>query len=105
MTQLIPSKIAGIFKFPEAKPVMKTMTSGMDMAFKREPENPHDPNAIAIYAVPMKIESAPEDINHPFGLPIKCGYVPKEIAAKLKNAEILKIQKGVNFDMVTITIA
>lgn len=93
MTFGIYTKIAGIFSYPEGKGILKTLPTGQAMILKREPENPHDQNAIAVYA---------NSVDHP---PIKLGYVQKVIAAQLKEAEILGVYKGIGWDEIRIDVA
>lgn len=107
MPQIIPSKIAGIFNYPEAKQAMKVISSGHAMAYEREPNNPHDPNAIALYisngGLPVDLKNPPSP-DQPIRN-IKCGYIPRAVAIMLKDKEILEIKKGSAFDMISITIA
>jgi len=95
MSQPIFTKIAGVFKYPAAKPIMKAMKPGDAYNYAFEPNNPYDPNAIALYA---EIQQAGAD-------PIqeKCGYVPKPIAAQLKG-RIMKITKANVWDDIMIEI-
>ena len=89
--QKIYAKIAGAFKYPDAKAPMKAMREGDGYQFVREPTNPYDPNAIAL--------SVMND-----GVPIRCGYVPARIAATLVNAEIESVVEGSTWDEIIITI-
>lgn len=58
---------AGTFAIPEAKAVVKALPEAARVSFVREPDNPHDPNAIRIR----------HDADGTF-----LGYVPKGIAAE-----------------------
>lgn len=80
------TKIAGIFKYPDAKPLMKTMLKGDAFSWKREPENPYDQNAVAVLIGD-----------------VKAGYVPRAVAFHIKDATILSITKGIAFDEIIIT--
>ena len=82
----INTKIAGIFKYPAAKPLMKLMIDGDPYRFVREPENPYDKNAIALF------------IND-----IKVGYVPAKVAIILQNVEIHAIVKNPEWDGIEIS--
>ena len=85
----IQAKIAGVFKYPDAKPMMKEMAHGAAYMWQAEPENQFDPNAIALFV-------GGQDA------PIKCGYIPKAIAATMKADEIQSILKGAAFDEILI---
>ena len=99
------AKIAGVFKYPAAKPAMKTMVKGERFYFEKEPTNPYDPNAIALFVM----EADPfNDIHNPGNpqvprVPIKCGYLPRTLAESLKVRHIVSIVKGDFFDEVVIT--
>lgn len=86
----ITTKIAGVFQYPEAKQPMKALAAGGKYAFEREPTNAYDKNAIAIFA------------TTPIGRQ-KCGYVPRDIAAKLAGKAVMSIVKGDGWDQVIVT--
>ena len=89
MSQHIFTKIAGVFKYPAAKPIMKAMKPGDAYNYAFEPSNPYDPNAIALYAEVEQAGAAP--------IQEKCGYIPRVIGAQLKGLA-LKITKGDTVD-------
>ena len=91
MSNIIKTKIAGIFKYPEAKEIMKAMQPGTLFKWQAEPDNPYDPNAIALF-----VAGAADWV--------KCGYVPKAVASSLTANRISAIVKGVeSFDAIDIT--
>ena len=102
MPETIATKIAGIFKYPDAKETMKFMAAGDGLHFEAEPSNPYDSNAIALFVKTKKLESPPEDLSITDGPTIKCGYIPRDHAAKLKDKKIISVQKGAAFDSITI---
>ena len=105
MPQVIPSKIAGIFKYPEAKPIMKNLPAGAELLAEREPTNAYDHNAIALYVEYMTAQdSGPNTPSVGVKQKVKCGYLPKELAAQLKTTPIIKVEKGFAFDTITVTI-
>lgn len=53
---------------PEAQKLLKTATSGTTCELVREPDNPHDNNAIAVSLVTGS------------GLPVKVGYIARGVA-------------------------
>ena len=87
----IYAKIAGVFKYPDAKAPMKAMREGDAYFFEREPTNPFDKNAIALSVM-----------NE--GVPIRCGYIPAKIAANLIGVEIESVVEGSTWDEIIITI-
>lgn len=95
----IETKIAGLWSYPEAKEPMKQKLAGEPYAFQREPENQYDANAIALFERGEITNAAGDKI----GVNVKCGYVPKSIAAQLQNLEIESIVKGSSFDGLVIT--
>lgn len=100
MSETIVTKIAGIFKYPEAKMPMKTMGHGADLIAEPEPTNAYDQNAIALY-VPDMTPDANGNIQLSAKI-IKCGYIPKEHAARLKGRKILRVTRGLSFDAITV---
>ena len=110
MPQVIAAKIAGVFQYPEGKQAMKAMTRGSKILFEREPHNPHDANAIALYAEFMGTQGGdgqpiPQNPNPPVPMRVKIGYVPRERAAALKNVKIIAMTRGDLWDIVNIEIA
>jgi hypothetical protein len=90
------TKIAGIFKYPEAKEVNKKTIAGTPLKFDREPTNPYDANAIAL-SLPNV-----DDSGLMLGW-VRCGYIPKVEAAKLVGVEIESVVKGAAWDEIIIT--
>ena len=91
MSNIIKTKIAGVFKYPDAKPIMKGMQPGTLFKWKAEPDNPYDPNAIELFVAG----------EHDW---VKCGYVPKAVASSLTANRISAIVKGAeSFDAIDIT--
>ena len=91
MSNIIKTKIAGVFKYPAAKAPMKAMQPGTLLKWKAEPDNPYDPNAIELF---VATETGWE----------KCGYIPKAVVSSLKVNCISAIVKGVeSFDAIDIT--
>ena len=86
MSHEINAKIAGVFMYPEGKQPLKDMKAGDAFAFHPEPENQHDPNAIALLIGSVKV-----------------GYVPRAWAALLQSKTILSIQKTETWDGIKIT--
>jgi hypothetical protein len=78
----ITTKVAAVFNFPMGKNVMKGLVNGDELILRREPTNPHDPNAIMVFA------ASGEEGNF-----VQIGYVPKQFAAKLKNSHLIKAIK------------
>jgi hypothetical protein len=69
-------KVVGTFyRTKEEKAKLMTLV-GLDapvaIAFKAEPENPHDPHAVAIYTRVPPVES---------GEWVHCGYIPANVSA------------------------
>jgi hypothetical protein len=85
MSTVLNTKIAWIFKYPEAKEPMKAMQEGDEFTCRAEPDNQYDPNAIALYLGE-----------------VKCGYIPRDIAAIMSVDNILMITKGNSFDSIAI---
>ena len=110
MPQIIPSKIAGIFMYPEAKPVMKGMANDCALSFEREPSNPHDANAIALYAEWAESRTGQDgsinaNPNPPVMKKIKIGYIPKDQAAMMKTKKIISVNRSaVGFDKINIEV-
>ena len=92
----ITSKIAGIFKYPEAKILNKNAIAGSTLKFDREPTNPFDPNAIAL-SLP-NIDASGLMLGW-----VRCGYIPKVVAAQLAGVEIERVVKGIAWDEIIIT--
>ena len=91
MSNIIKTKIAGVFKYPAAKAPMKAMQPGTLLKWKAEPYNPYDPNAIELF---VATETGWE----------KCGYIPKAIVSVLKAGDIKSIVKGGDsFDEIIVT--
>lgn len=111
MPQVIAAKIRCL-PYSECKQAMKAMTRDSKILFEREPHNPHDANAIALYAeytAPSfsadmgngeRIETADLQMRK-----VKIGYVPRERAAALKNVKIIAMTRGDIWDTVNIEIA
>lgn len=95
----ITSSIAGLWNFKDAKEIMKAMVPGRAYEFKAEPENPYDPNAIALYVVGAMFNAKGEQQ----GELIRCGYIPKVLAEKLSASNIESITKGEKYDQIIIT--
>lgn len=95
----ITSSIAGVFQYPNAKELMKAMPAGAYYHFEAEPLNVYDVNAIALF---VYLNSGAQGLpNEP---PIKCGYIPKVLAAQLKAANIESVEKGTEkFDQIIVT--
>lgn len=111
--QEIKAKIAGWFNFPASKEPTKALKPGDALHWRAEPTNKFDPNAIELF-VPMaqfavetsKVKDmAAELINHNGSDFIKCGYIPKAIAAGLKANRISAITRGEKFDEIIIVVA
>lgn len=107
MPQIIPIKIAGIFAYPEAKEPLKHVPLGGKILFEREPLNPHDPNAIALYIEAPSTSGTIGDTSIQTAdiRRFKIGYVPKERAAYLRDRKILGITRGTEWNMVVIEVA
>lgn len=112
MSEKIVTKIAGVFKYPAGKPVMKALKHGDGLILESEPTNAYDPNAVKVLgrpkpeAAPLLTndqappESAPVDLR-----PVHLGYVPAPIAMRIKNRAVLScIKSGPNWDEITIEI-
>lgn len=95
----ITTKIAGIFKYPEAKEPMKEMRNSL--VFEREPSNPYDANAIALYITSFTRTNGG---NEEKLIRQKCGYIPKEHAAQLRDRKIVAVRRGVAFDQIIVTV-
>lgn len=101
MTQSIPTKIAGIFNYPEGKEPLKATVSGDELILEREPTNAYDPNAIAVYIKQKVIDLV---TNSTTENRVKIGYVPRPIAAQIKDATIIHGFKGDSWDSLVITV-
>lgn len=83
----VRTKLAGVFSYPAGKQTLKNSLAGDKFIVQREPTNQYDPNAIAV-----------KSSN---GLTL--GYVPKTIAADLKDKKITAIEKdSLTFDSIRV---
>ncbi len=107
ITEEINCKIAGIFQYPAGKEIVNNVGAGYRYSVESEPLNPFDANAIAIFGVkpiPLSIDySKPPSLSMEQCKPVKLGYVPKAIAAMLKDKTILSVTRGAKFDEINIT--
>lgn len=107
MSETIATKIAGIFKYPEAKAPMKLMAAGSEIFAELEPTNAYDPNAIALYLKWMETSNTGGSIDNAptveaVEVKVKCGYIPKDHAARLKGKKIISVKRGLAFDSITV---
>ena len=89
--------IVGAFYRPPAKMILDNLAVGTPLLLAAEPDNPHDPNAVAVWITTADIPQPTLDVlelNLPnVGLDIESfvsvdqwhlGYIPKEWAAQLR---------------------
>lgn len=101
--------IVGMFYRPPAKALMDVLRNGTPLTLIAEPDNDFDPNAIAVWLYSRDI---PEGAAHaqlletlpPFGFTLdkvlaeeawQLGYVKKEMAKELREADLVPIDNPV----------
>ena len=65
--------IAG-FQFGEGALVLDKLKPGVHLEMVAEPDNPHDPSAIALYFEGKRLGYVPEDGNEPFATMLFFGH-------------------------------
>ena len=60
MTDLLVPLVGAYFR-PPAQQLLRHLPSGTELVLEPEPENPHDPNAIAVYTRSSSIPSRPDE--------------------------------------------
>lgn len=108
--------IVGAFYRPPAKALIEVLAVGTPLQLIAEPDNQYDPNAIAVWLetanVPAGAETRLEELLPQFGMDMETilsetawhlGYVPKEMAAKLKASGA--IEDGHPYDVTFSTSA
>lgn len=79
------TKITAVFNYPDGKAAMKALQVGHEVILVREPSNPYDANAIQVWA---------RSPDYPaVRLGPQLGYIPKEVAANLKDKTLLGAEK------------
>jgi len=95
--------IVGAHFHRPAKAILAILPSGTELDVIPEPENEYDPNAIAIWInashIPPTAKAELHNLSQPYGYSADeilngdhwmLGYIPREIAAKLKPFEMKK---------------
>lgn len=90
--------IKGAFYRPPAKALLDAIPVGTALTLLAEPDNEHDPNAIAVWLASASIPETSHDALRaslgPFGSSLEevldiewhhCGYIPREEAAVLRS--------------------
>lgn len=103
MPENIGAKIADVFNYPAAKQHMKLLVAGEELIAIREPTNPHDPNAIALYIKNREFDNKQPPVTG-FDAQMKCGYVPKKVAETLKGKSFTVRKIASSFDAIVIEI-
>lgn len=111
MPQIIPTRIAGAFNYPEGKLPLKAMKPGDKFIAMREPDNAYDPNAIALY-VPIIGPSISSDMGNGERIEtpdivqrkVKVGYLPKLQAIFLKDRKLTITRGSVDWNSVIVEI-
>jgi hypothetical protein len=94
--------IVGAFYRPPAKALIDVLPIGTPLQLIAEPENPYDPNAVAVYLasehIPEAAKAKLEETLPLCGFSVEAvmeqqfwhlGYVPKEMASKLRDANVV----------------
>ena len=102
MTTTNTLPIVGAFYRPPAKALIEILPIGTPLFLIAEPDNPYDPNAIAVFLesanIPDAAQATLEETLPPFGFSVEqvlsqpawhLGYLPKEMAAKITTAGII----------------
>jgi hypothetical protein len=97
--EIINSKIAGVFLYPAGKEPLKKLPPGGEIQFEREPSNPHDPNAIALFISNSEIHNQAGGS----GDRVRIGYVPRDVAAFLAGRNVSAIAYGEKFGEIRIS--
>ena len=94
--------IVGAFFRPPAKLLLAHLALGVPLLLVAEPDNPYDPNAVAIWLrsadIPVASHESLDEALPQVGLSLAqvlsqelwhLGYIPKEMAAELKAAGVI----------------
>jgi hypothetical protein len=100
--------IVGAFYRPPAQALLAVLPIGTPLTLIAEPDNPYDPNAIAVWLkskdIPISAHSSLENTLPPFGFDLDqicaqenwhVGYIPKEMAAALRANGIVEPENEV----------
>ncbi len=107
-------KIVGAFYRPPAGLVLKALAVGTPLILCAEPDNEHDPNAVAVW---LLTQDLPETAHFPLEVTLPnvgmtldsflqveqwhLGYIPKELAVNLRLNNIVPTDGVVNVNFAT----
>lgn len=97
--------IVGAFYRPPAQALINILAIGTPLFIIAEPDNPADPNAVAVWLatgdISEEVHGKLDELGTPFGFPLdtilsqdqwQLGYVPKAMAAALRAADIVHFE-------------
>jgi hypothetical protein len=106
--------IVGMFYRPPAKVLVNVIAVGTPLKLLAEPDNPADPNAIAVWVkssdIPESAHEALEEQLPEYGFCVAdilnqdewhLGYIPKNFAAELKSTGVVTDDKPVDVKFCT----